>query len=100
MLPVAPRPAWKHHLMSAEPYQPPASARVRVDEPPLHRRVRRPRDLIRAVLGVVTVVAVVLVGSIAVGTATGLEQDLVGATSGAPRVILRLVTFIATVGVL
>ena len=86
--------------MSVEQPVPRVPARVVVHEQPLRRRVRRPRDLLRAFLGLAVVVLAVLIGSIAVGTASGLEQDLVGVASGAPRLFLRLVTFVATTGVL
>jgi uncharacterized protein (TIRG00374 family) len=77
-----------------------AAGGVLVVEPPMPHRVRRPRDLLRGVLGVAVICLSVFVGSIAVGTATGLEQDLVGVADGLPRLLLRIVTFVASVGVL
>lgn len=84
----------------AETSRPTALSPVVVDEAPMPRRVRRPRDLLRAVLVALVVVLVVLLGSIAVGTASGLEQDLIGAARGAPRLLLQIATFVASAGLL
>lgn len=73
---------------------------VRVLEPALPRRARRPADLLRLV--VVVLVAGLMVGlaTVAVGTTDGLEQDLLGAATGLPRFILSVVTLVAGVGTL
>lgn len=73
--------------------------RVDVVEPP-SGRVRRPRDLFALVFAIVVLYAAVGIGTVAVGTATGLEQDLVGAGGALPRVLLQLVSWAGGIGLL
>lgn len=80
------------------------SATVRADgvvviEPPIGR-VRRPRDLIGLLFALSALVAAVGLGTLAVGTATGLEQDLVGAGGALPRALLQLVSWAGGIGLL
>jgi uncharacterized membrane protein YbhN (UPF0104 family) len=76
-----------------------AGGAVEVSEPALRRRVRRPSDLFRLVLVLVGLVGVVALGDVAVGTASGLEQDLIGAGSGVPHVLLQLLDVVTRAGV-
>ena len=71
---------------------------VEVREPVLPRRARRPADLLRLVAVTASLVAVVALGDVAVGTAGGLEQDLIGAGGGVPHVLLQLVGLVTRVG--
>ena len=73
---------------------------VIVIEPPLPQRVRRPADLLRLVVALVALAAIVAAADLAVGTARGLEQDLIGASDGLPRLLLELAAIVAGVGVL
>jgi len=73
---------------------------VLVVEPELPRRVRRPVDLLRLISTVIVLAATLTIADLAVGTAAGLEQDLVGATTGLPRLLLNLFTLVAALGVL
>ena len=73
---------------------------VVVVEPPQPRRVRRPIDLVRLVVVVLALLAVVGLGDVAVGTAGGLEQDLIGASSGVPHVLLQTFGVLTHVGLL
>jgi uncharacterized membrane protein YbhN (UPF0104 family) len=73
---------------------------VAVVEPALARRARRPRDFLRLLGAVLALVLLLGMGNLAVGTADGLEQDLVHTTSGLPHLALRLFTFIGGVGAL
>ena len=73
---------------------------VAVIEPPLPRHVRRPADALRLIAATVLLVLLLAVGSVAVGTAAGLEQDLLGAATGLPRLLLGIVTFVSGVGTL
>ncbi len=57
-------------------------------------------DLLRLISTGVVLAATLTVGDLAVGTAAGLEQDLVGATTGFPRLLLNLFTLVAALGVL
>lgn len=79
--------------MSSQP------APVEIVEPPIPDRVRRPSDALR--LGVVLLVLVASIGlaDVAVGTAGALEQDLALATSGIPRLLLQVVSWLAGTGV-
>ena len=72
---------------------------VVVIEPPIGR-VRRPRDLIGLLFALSVLVAAVGLGTLAVGTATGLEQDLVGAGGALPRALLQLVSWAGGIGLL
>ena len=72
---------------------------VVVIEPPIGR-VRRPRDLIGLLFALSALVAAVGLGTLAVGTATGLEQDLVGAGGALPRALLQLVSWAGGIGLL
>ncbi|EWT00613.1 membrane protein [Intrasporangium oryzae NRRL B-24470] len=72
---------------------------VEVVEPPIPDRVRRPADALR--LGVVVLILVfsVVLATVAVGTAGALEQDLALATSGLPRLLLQVFSWLSGIGV-
>jgi uncharacterized membrane protein YbhN (UPF0104 family) len=72
---------------------------VEVLEPP-SGRVRRPRDLLALLFALVTLLAAVALGTLAVGTATGLEQDLVGVGGLLPRALLQLISWAGGIGLL
>jgi uncharacterized membrane protein YbhN (UPF0104 family) len=72
---------------------------VEVLEPP-SGRVRRPRDLWALLFALVTLFAAVALGTLAVGTATGLEQDLVGVGGLLPRAVLQLISWAGGIGLL
>jgi len=72
---------------------------VEVIEPP-SGRVRRPTDVFALLFALVVLVVSVGLGTVAVGTATGLEQDLVGAGGALPRVLLHLISWAGGVGLL
>jgi len=73
---------------------------VVVVEPPLQRRARRPADLARLVLSLLLLAVPLVLGSVAAGTSTGLEQDIFRSTSGLPKLALLLATYAAGIGVL
>jgi glycosyltransferase 2 family protein len=73
---------------------------VVVIEPPLPRRARRPADLARLVVSLLLLAAPLVLGNVAAGTSTGLEQDIFRSTSGLPKLALMIVTYIAGIGVL
>jgi len=73
--------------------------RVEVIEPTTGR-VRRPRDLFALLFAVVVLSAAVALGTLAVGTASGLEQDLVGVGGALPRVLLQLIGWAGGIGLL
>jgi len=76
---------------------PPATV---VDEPPLPGNVRRPRDLLRLALAIALATALLVFAALAVTTASGLEQDLIGAATGLPGVVLTVIQFLGTLGLL
>ena len=73
---------------------------VVIIEPPLPRRARRPADLVRLMVSVVLLAVPLVLGNVAAGTSTGLEQDIFRSTSGLPKLLLLLVTYVAGIGVL
>jgi uncharacterized membrane protein YbhN (UPF0104 family) len=73
--------------------------RVEVIEPP-SGRVRRALDAFALLFALMVLFAAVSLGTLAVGTATGLEQDLVGAGGALPRVLLQLISWAGGIGLL
>lgn len=71
-----------------------------VDEPPLPGNVRRPRDLLRFALALALATGLLVFASLAVTTASGLEQDLIGVATGLPGVVLRIVKSLGSLGLL
>jgi len=86
--------------MTLTPPAPVAAAGVVVVEPPPSGRVRRPADLVTLILALLMLVVAVGLGTVAVGTATGLEQDLVGAGGALPRALLQLFGWAGGIGLL
>jgi uncharacterized membrane protein YbhN (UPF0104 family) len=73
---------------------------VVVVEPPLSSRVRRPGDLLALAFALTLLVVAVSLGDVAVGTASGLEQDLIGAGGALPGLLLRLFGLAGGIGLL
>jgi len=73
--------------------------RVEVIEP-RSARVRRPIDLFALLFALLMLFGAVGLGTLAVGTAIGLEQDLVGAGGALPRVLLQLISLAGGIGLL
>lgn len=86
--------------MTRTPPAPPATAGVVVVEPAPSDRIRRPADLVTLLLALVLLVLAVGLGTVAVGTANGLEQDLVGAGGALPRPLLQLTGWAGGLGLL
>ncbi len=72
---------------------------VEVVEPP-SGRVRRPIDLFGLLVGLILLLGAVGIGTIAVGTASGLEKDLVGVGGALPSVLLQLLSWAGGIGLL
>ncbi|HEX6056246.1 MAG TPA: hypothetical protein VFY98_10590, partial [Intrasporangium sp.] len=72
---------------------------LEVLEPPIPDRVRRPADALK--LGVVLLVLAgsLVLADVAVGTTGALEEDLALATSGLPRILLQLISWLSGIGV-
>jgi uncharacterized membrane protein YbhN (UPF0104 family) len=75
-------------------------ARVEVIEPPLAHRVRRPSDVIRFAAALAGFAITLSLGSIAHGTATGVETDVAEAVALVPSLVLFLLNLITGVGFL
>jgi glycosyltransferase 2 family protein len=73
---------------------------VVVVEPPPSGRVRRPADLLALLFALGVLFVAVGLGDVAVGTASGLEQDLIGAGGALPRLLLRLFGWAGGIGLL
>ena len=71
-----------------------------VVEPPPSGRARRPADLLALLFALVVLFVAVGLGAVAVGTANGLEQDLIGAGGALPRLLLRLFGWAGGIGLL
>ncbi len=71
-----------------------------VVEPPPSGRARRPADLLALLFALVVLFVAVGLGDVAVGTASGLEQDLIGAGGALPRLLLRLFGWAGGIGLL
>ncbi len=86
--------------MTRTPPAPPATAGVVVVEPAPSDRIRRPADLVTLLLALLLLILAVGLGTVAVGTANGLEQDLVGAGGALPRPLLQLTGWAGGLGLL
>lgn len=86
--------------MTRTPSAPPATGGVVVVEPAPSDRIRRPGDLVTLFLALMLLVLAVGLGTVAVGTANGLEQDLVGAGGALPRPLLQLMGWAGGLGLL
>ena len=85
--------------MSQTPIAQTEAKRVEVIEPP-SGRVRRPIDLFAMLVALILLVGVVGIGTLAVGTASGLEKDLVGVGGALPSVLLQLLSWAGGIGLL
>ncbi|MEO6996544.1 MAG: hypothetical protein ABI112_00490, partial [Terracoccus sp.] len=77
-----------------------AASEVEVIEPPIPRRVRRPADAVRLAIVVVVLVGGLVLSDVAVDTRGAVEQDLVQASIGLPRLLITLLGYLSGLGVL
>lgn len=83
-----------------QPPTPEAPGRVvEVVEPPIPDRVRRPADALRLAVVLIVLVGGLFIADLAVDTRGAVEQDLVQATSGLPRLILTLLGWVSGIGI-
>ena len=73
---------------------------VVVVEPPPSSRVRRPGDLLALIFALLALFVAVGIGDVAVGTANGLEQDLIGVGGALPHLLSRIFGWAGGVGLL
>ncbi len=72
----------RQDLGVADPHDAPVPpANIVIDEPPPLGRVRRPFDLIQALLGAIVTIIVVFIGSVTVSAVSGLQEDVAGAAT-------------------
>ncbi len=71
-----------------------------VIEPTPKRRIRQPADLGRTIISVVGAALLVALGQIAVGTTSGVEQDILGVSAYIPSWVLDVVAVIVVLGLL
>ena len=71
-----------------------------VIEPTPKRRIRQPADLGRTIIAVVGAGVLVALGQIAVGTTSGVEQDILGVSAYIPSWVLDIVAVIVVLGLL
>jgi uncharacterized membrane protein YbhN (UPF0104 family) len=82
----------------SQPPPPPAGA-IRVTDQ-LERRIRKPIDLLRCILACIEIVALAVAGVAASATTTGLEKDIVGASSRLPHRLLDVAPRLALIALL
>ncbi len=70
------------------------------DEPLLAARVHRPSDLLRLLVGVLSIAVVLAIAAFASGTTSGLEQDISKGTGQAPDVFVKLAGLVSSIAVL
>ncbi|MCO5995200.1 lysylphosphatidylglycerol synthase transmembrane domain-containing protein [Actinoallomurus rhizosphaericola] len=73
---------------------------VRVEEPSLPRRIRRPSDAIRFLLTVGLIGLILVLAHIARHTTSGLASDIASGTERAPHLLLTLANLASGIGVL
>ena len=72
---------------------------IEVLEPPIPDHVRRPADALKLAVVLLVLAASLVLADVAVGTTGALEQDLALATSGLPRILLQLISWLSGIGV-
>ena len=66
---------------------------AQVVEPEMPARIRRPNDAVRFVSWSVLTAVLLILGDVALGTASGLEQDLASAVTTLPDLVLSLLSW-------
>ncbi|MEI5101656.1 lysylphosphatidylglycerol synthase transmembrane domain-containing protein [Streptomyces sp. PmtG] len=74
--------------------------RVEGDEPLLPARVHRPSDLVRLLVGILSIAVLLAISAFAHGTTSGLEQDINAGTGSPPDLLMKLSGLTASIGVL
>jgi glycosyltransferase 2 family protein len=85
--------------MLPSPSPPPQAGAILVTDQ-LERRIRKPIDLLRCVLACIEIVALAVAGVAASATTTGLEKDIVGASSRLPQRLLDVAPRLALIALL
>ncbi|MEO8329300.1 MAG: hypothetical protein ABI586_04770, partial [Candidatus Nanopelagicales bacterium] len=68
---------------------------AQVVEPEMPSRIRRPNDAVRFVAWMTVTALLLVLGDVALGTASGLEEDLASAVTTLPDLILSLLSWIS-----
>ncbi len=74
--------------------------RVEGDEPLLPARVHRPSDLMRLLVGILSIALLLAVATFAHGTTTGLEDDISKRTGEAPDLLIKFAGLASSIAVL
>lgn len=78
---------------AARPHPAIAPPPATIDEPVQPDRIRRPYDALRFAAWVTTTAGLLLLGTVALGTTSGLEEDLTGAITTIPELVLSLLAY-------
>ncbi|MEU8587741.1 lysylphosphatidylglycerol synthase domain-containing protein [Streptomyces sp. NPDC048664] len=73
---------------------------VEGDEPLLPARVHRPSDLMRLLVGVLSIAVLLAIAAFAHGTTSGLEQDINKGTGQAPDLLIKLAGLASSIAIL
>nr|WP_179817391.1 flippase-like domain-containing protein [Allostreptomyces psammosilenae] len=92
-------------LSRARPYRaapdgPTKAVEVPVDEPLLPARFHRPGDLVKALLGCLTIALVLFIATIAEATSAGLRADIGEGTANTPPFVVALAGVVSSIAVL
>ncbi|SDK92015.1 lysylphosphatidylglycerol synthase transmembrane domain-containing protein [Streptomyces indicus] len=74
--------------------------RVEGDEPLLPARVHRPSDLMRLLVGVLSIALLLAIAAFAHNTTSGLEHDIATRTGGAPDLLIKFAGLASSIAVL
>ncbi|MFI6942215.1 flippase-like domain-containing protein [Streptomyces sp. NPDC050418] len=74
--------------------------RVEGDEPLLPARVHRPSDLMRLLVGILSIALVLAIAAFAHGTTSGLESDFASRTAEAPDLLIKFAGLASSIAVL
>ncbi|MFD6418270.1 flippase-like domain-containing protein [Streptomyces sp. NPDC060194] len=70
------------------------------DEPLLSARVHRPSDLVRFLIGLLGIALLIFVATFALGTTSGLENDINKQTAQAPDLLIKIAGLVSSIAVL
>ncbi|MEW2287222.1 lysylphosphatidylglycerol synthase domain-containing protein [Streptomyces sp. NPDC047841] len=78
----------------------PHAEQVERDEPLLPARVHRPSDLMRLLVGLLSIVVLLAIAAFAHGTTSGLEQDINKGTGQAPDLLIKIAGLASSIAIL
>ncbi|WP_415951083.1 lysylphosphatidylglycerol synthase domain-containing protein [Streptomyces sp. KLOTTS4A1] len=84
----------------AHSHEPAKAERVEDDEPLLPARVHRPSDLMRLLVGILSIALLLAIAAFAHGTTSGLEEDIATRTGEAPDALIKFAGLASSIAVL